>query len=40
MELAAEKAAMQGANSRNSGLLREFATPQGGFFRAKSASMN
>jgi hypothetical protein len=32
MELAAEKAAMQGANRSNSGLLREFATPQGGYF--------
>jgi hypothetical protein len=40
MELAVEKSAMEGANSRNSELLREFATPQGGYFRAKSASMN
>jgi hypothetical protein len=32
MELAAEKAAMQGANRSNSELLREFATPQGGYF--------
>jgi hypothetical protein len=32
MELAAEKATMQGANRSNSELLREFATPQGDYF--------
>ena len=35
MELASEKGVRQGANSRNSWLLREFTTPQGVFFHGQ-----